>query len=171
MTEGHTGTRYLVAVDGACVENPGPGGWGAIIHKLHGETIVSRHALSGCADGDTTNQKMELEAAIGALSFLRDTTDPITIISDSQYLVKGMTEWLSRWKAQGWRRGDRKPVLNREIWETLDRLSEGREITWVWTSGHDGHPMHEAADQLAQDAAHRKQDALRQFYPELFSEN
>ena len=126
MNTAHTtGRSYLLATDGACLRNPGPGGWGVVVHELDGDTIVSRSALAGGADGRTTNNQMELTAAIEGLRSLGDTTLPITIISDSKYLTNGMTKWLPNWKARGWRTSDRKPVKNRDLWMDARRPGPG----------------------------------------------
>ena len=169
-----TGRRLVLAIDGACLGNPGPGGWAVIIHEMDGDTIISRSALAGRADGDTTNNRMEMTAAYEALRYLGADHTPATIVSDSQILVNGMTQWRDGWKANGWRKADRKPVLNLDLWMALDELCpKSRPIRWEWTRGHSGHPMNEMADMLANDAAagiHRGElDELRRLYPGSFS--
>lgn len=129
-----------IYTDGACAGNPGPGGWGVLI--LNGGERVE---LSGGASA-TTNNRMEMMAAIEAL---RATTGPIRLHTDSQYLKNGVTQWMKNWKRNGWRTADRKPVKNKDLWETLDALSAGRAIEWRWVRGHDGDPGNERADELA----------------------
>lgn len=144
---------YLLFPDGACLGNPGPGGWGVVIHELNSDTIVRRHALAGSAGGDTTNNRMELQAAIEGLRYLGDPGDPVTVVSDSEYVVKGMTQWLEGWKVRGWRKSDRKPVLNVDLWTVLDELAGGLRVSWQWVRGHNCHPLNEVADMLANNAA------------------
>jgi ribonuclease HI len=131
--------------DGACSGNPGVGGWGCILRAGAHEK-----ELSG-ADGDTTNNRMELMAAIAGLEALKK---PCTVVvtSDSQYLVKGMTEWLAGWRAKGWRNSRKEEVLNRDLWERLHGLAQRHRITWVWVRGHNGHAENERCDQLARQA-------------------
>jgi ribonuclease HI len=169
------GRRFLLVTDGACLGNPGPGGWGVVIHELDGDTIVSRYALAGSADGNTTNNRMELTAAYEGLKFIGGTSTPIVIVSDSQLLVKGMTQWIDGWKQRGWRGSDRKTIKNTDLWMALDELTLGREVYWEWTRGHYGHALNETADMLATNAAagvYGGQPAvtLRAMHPQLFSE-
>lgn len=146
--------RYVVTTDGACRGNPGPGGWGAKLISLEGDTVKAMKELSGAVPR-ATNNEMEMTAAIEALKGITTTDFPILVISDSQYLVKGMTEWLDGWKARGWRKSDGKPVLNRELWEGLISAVGGREVDWRWVRGHAGHGDNERADQLANLAIDR----------------
>ena len=175
MTNINSSGRHLVlATDGACLRNPGPGGWAVIVHELEGETIVSRSALAGRANGTTTNNRSELKGAIEALRFAKASSYPvITIVSDSRYVTDGATEYLSGWKARGWRKSDGKPIKNQDLWMRLDELMEGLEVRWGWTEGHNGHPMNEMADLIASDAAagvHSGDPAeLQRLYPEAFS--
>lgn len=168
------GRALVLATDGACLFNPGPGGWAVIINEVdYGDAVVSRSALAGRADGDTTNNQMELQATIEALRYASGKAyTAVTIVSDSQYVVKGATEWLPGWKARGWRTSGRKPVLNRDLWETLDALAADLPVTWQWTRGHVGHPMNELADRIANDAAaglhSGEPEELRRMYPEAF---
>ncbi len=128
--------------DGACSGNPGPGGWGVLLR-------MGRHEkeLFG-GEPETTNQRMELRAAIEALRALKRPCR-ITIHSDSKYVVQGMTEWIHGWKRNGWKNAAKKPVANRELWQELDRLAAGHEVRWEWVKGHAGHPENERADELA----------------------
>src|SRR5512137_2865116 len=122
--------------DGACSGNPGVGGWGSILRC--GETVKE---LSG-SDGDTTNNRMEMTAAIAALEALKRPCD-VVLTTDSQYLVKGMTEWLSGWVRKGWVNSKKEPVLNRDLWERLQALAAIHKIQWAWVRGHNGHPENE----------------------------
>jgi ribonuclease HI len=138
--------KALVYTDGACIGNPGPGGYAAVILIGDDEQVISGN------DPATTNNKMELLAAIRALEELpRDVA--AVVHSDSQYVVKGITEWLPGWKRRGWRTGDKKAVKNQPLWERLDELTAGREITWTWVKGHAGHDLNERVDGLANSEA------------------
>lgn len=129
-----------IYTDGACAGNPGPGGWGVVI--LDGP---QPRELSG-GDTATTNNRMEMTAAIEAL---RATSGSVRIHTDSQYLKNGVMQWMPRWKRNGWRTADNKPVKNKDLWEALDALAAGRRIDWRWVKGHDGDPGNERADALA----------------------
>lgn len=131
--------------DGACSGNPGVGGYGAILRYGSAEK-----ELSG-ADGDTTNNRMELTAAIKALEALSRPC-AVTITTDSQYLVKGMTEWLSGWVRRGWVNSRKEPVLNRDLWERLMELTGKHQVRWVWVRGHNGYLENERCDALARRA-------------------
>ncbi|MFZ7111887.1 MAG: ribonuclease HI [Desulfatiglandales bacterium] len=131
--------------DGACSGNPGPGGYGAVLIFRN-----VRKEISGCAR-DTTNNRMEMTAVIEALRLIKRPSR-IRITTDSNYLVKGMTEWLPGWIKRGWQNSQKKPVLNRDLWETLLRLSRGHEIEWRWIKGHAGHKENERCDELARMA-------------------
>ena len=138
--------RHLtVFTDGACSGNPGPGGWAAVI--LDGE---HRRELSGF-EAATTNNRMEMSAAIRALEALPDGV-AVDLHTDSQYLRNGMSAWLARWKRNGWRTADRKPVKNEDLWRRLDDLARQRHVRWHWVRGHDGHPENERCDALANAA-------------------
>lgn len=128
--------------DGACKGNPGPGGWGVLL--IYGE---HRKELFG-GEAHTTNNRMELRAVIEALKSLRRFAD-IRIHTDSQYVQKGITEWLGNWKRKSWKTADGKPVKNKDLWEELDVLSSKHKVKWVWVRGHAGHPGNESADRLA----------------------
>jgi ribonuclease HI len=133
--------------DGACSGNPGPGGWGVLMIARDGDRVVKTRELMG-GEADTTNNRMELLAAISALEALtRDTA--LTIVTDSAYVKNGISTWLRGWKRNGWRTADRKPVKNIDLWQRLDTAQARHEVTWEWTKGHAGHPENERADELA----------------------
>ncbi len=133
---------FEIATDGACRGNPGPGGWAAIIRDQDGE-----RELYG-SDPDTTNNRMELLALIHALRTLPESSS-VRVKSDSQYLIKGCTEWISSWKRRGWRTTDKKPVKNQDLWQELSQLMELHSLEWQWVRGHSGDPDNERADALA----------------------
>ena len=135
----------LIATDGACKGNPGRGGWAAILRWGSVEKI-----LSG-AEAHTTNNRMEMTAALRALQALKRPAN-ITLQTDSRYLLDGMTKWLAGWKRNGWRSAQKKPVLNADLWTELDRAATPHRIAWEWVRGHSGHPLNERADQLATQA-------------------
>lgn len=153
-TARHPGRHIVIHTDGACIGNPGPGGWAAILQSMDGTIELKKKAISG-GDPDTTNNKMEMTAAMEALRALGGTNNPVFIRSDSQYVIKGINEWLPGWKAKGWRTAQRKPVLNRDLWEALDELAAARDVTWEWVRGHNGDPLNEEVDQLANSAARK----------------
>ncbi len=128
--------------DGACKGNPGPGGWGVLLRW--GE--VEKELCGG--ERDTTNNRMELMAVIMALETMKRSTC-IEIVTDSQYVKRGVEEWMSRWKRNGWRTADRKPVKNRDLWERLDGALGDHQVRWKWVKGHAGHAENERADRLA----------------------
>jgi ribonuclease HI len=140
--------HVTIFTDGACRGNPGPGGWGALLRYGKHERI-----LSG-SDSDTTNNRMELMAAIEALTAL---TEPckIDLYTDSQYVQKGISEWLAGWKRKGWRKADKKLVKNADLWQALDAQADKHQVTWHWVKGHSGHPENERVDQIANDAIDR----------------
>jgi ribonuclease HI len=135
--------------DGACSGNPGPGGWGALLQAKAGETVVKERELNG-GEADTTNNRMELLAAISALEAL-DRPSRITVVTDSAYVKGGITAWLHGWKRNGWKTTTRKPVKNEDLWRRLDEAAARHEVTWEWVKGHAGHPENERADELARD--------------------
>ena len=143
MTESD-GQIVEIFCDGACSGNPGPGGYGAILR--YGGRVKE---LSGGAR-DTTNNRMEMTAAIEALRQLKRPCQ-VLITTDSQYLVKGMTEWIAGWQRKGWRNSKKEPVVNRDLWELLLSLTEPHLVQWKWVRGHDGHVENERCDQLARD--------------------
>ncbi len=132
----------IIYTDGACRGNPGPGGWGVLIkYKEHSKEMYG-------GDASTTNNKMELTAAIEAL---KEITEPCEIIlyTDSKYVLKGIEEWIHNWKKRGWKGSNRKPVKNIELWKKLDELRDKHTIKWNWVKGHSGDPGNETADMLA----------------------
>ena len=131
-----------IYTDGACKGNPGPGGWGALLR--YGE---HEHELFG-GEAATTNNRMELTAVIEALRALKRPSQ-VVVHTDSQYVQKGVTEWLRNWKQRGWKTADRKPVKNEDLWRALDALLASHQISWRWVRGHSGHPENERADALA----------------------
>ncbi len=139
--------KLIAYTDGACSGNPGPGGWGAILRAMDGDRIVKERELSG-GEADTTNNRMELSAAIGALNAL-ERPSSITIITDSVYLKDGIQKWMYNWKARGWKTADKKPVKNQDLWEQIDALNQKHDVTWQWIKGHAGHEGNERADELA----------------------
>ena len=143
----NTTTTITIHTDGACKGNPGLGSWAAII-----EDECQRLFLADRVP-HTTNQKMELTAAIKALEVLsKHAQRPMRLITDSQLLVNGMTEWLEGWKGNNWRKPRNKPVLNRDLWEQLDSLNQKHTISWEWVRGHNGHQGNEEVDALASRA-------------------
>jgi len=138
----------LVAyTDGACSGNPGPGGWGVLLQAKRGGAVVKERELKG-GEAETTNNQMELMAAITALETLAKPS-AITIVTDSQYVKNGVTGWIHGWKRNGWKTSAKKPVKNAELWQRLDTAQERHNVTWEWVKGHAGHPENERADELA----------------------
>lgn len=133
--------------DGACSGNPGPGGWGVVLQAIHAGEIVKERELSGGA-GETTNNQMELMAAISALETL-DRASTITVVTDSSYVKDGVSTWIHGWKRNGWKTAAKKPVKNVELWQRLDAAQARHNVTWEWVKGHAGHPENERADALA----------------------
>jgi len=134
-----------IYADGACRGNPGPGGWGVLLSSSGRE-----RELSG-AEAHTTNNRMELTAVIRALAALTRATEA-TVYTDSQYVIRGITEWVPAWKAREWRTADRQPVKNRELWEELERVAAPHQLTWQWVRGHSGIKGNERVDRLANAA-------------------
>lgn len=139
--------QYYAFTDGACSGNPGPGGWGVLLQARDGDSVVKERDLSG-GEPDTTNNRMELLAAINALEVLGRATD-ITVVTDSAYVKNGVTSWIHGWKRNGWRTADKKPVKNADLWQRLDQAQARHNVTWKWVKGHAGHPENERADELA----------------------
>ena len=128
--------------DGACRGNPGPGGWGVLLcYNGH------EKELSG-GEHETTNNRMELMAAIQGLEALTKSCD-VTLYTDSKYVMQGITEWIDNWKAKGWKTAARKPVKNVDLWQRLDQARNNHQVNWVWVKGHSGHNGNERADELA----------------------
>ena len=128
--------------DGACSGNPGPGGWGVVLRSKNTEK-----ELSG-AEKDTTNNRMEMMAVIAGLEALKRACR-VTITTDSQYVMKGMTEWVPGWKARNWRTASKQPVKNADLWQRLEKAINPHKVEWQWVRGHNGHAENERADQLA----------------------
>jgi ribonuclease HI len=128
--------------DGSCRGNPGPGGWGAIIRL----NKVEKELFGG--EAATTNNRMELTAVIRALDALEQPSQ-VRVFTDSQYVQKGISEWIHSWKRRGWRTADKKPVKNEDLWRQLDEAAARHQVEWHWVKGHAGHPENERADQLA----------------------
>jgi ribonuclease HI len=139
-----SGERVTIWSDGACSGNPGPGGWGAVLQWNGHE----KELKGGAAE--TTNNRMELTAAIEALSALK-ARQAVDFHTDSQYVRGGVTGWVKNWKKNGWRTADRKPVKNVDLWQQLDALCQAHDIRWHWVKGHAGHDGNERADQLANE--------------------
>ncbi|MEO9822676.1 MAG: ribonuclease HI [Paracoccaceae bacterium] len=133
--------------DGACSGNPGPGGWGVLLRAMNGDTIAKERELQG-GEADTTNNRMELLAAIHALEAL-ERSSTITVVTDSAYVKNGVTSWIFGWKRNGWKTSSKKPVKNVELWQRLDTAQERHTVEWKWVKGHAGHPENERADELA----------------------
>jgi ribonuclease HI len=139
--------RVTIFTDGACQGNPGPGGWAAVL-----VAGTHRREISGY-EPQTTNNRMEMRAAIEALRALREGCE-IDLHTDSQYLRNGMDQWLAKWKRNQWRTADRKPVKNVDLWQMLDAAAQAHVVRWHWVRGHDGHPENERCDLLANEAIH-----------------
>jgi len=133
--------------DGACSGNPGPGGWGAVLIARDGETVLKERELNG-GEAHTTNNKMELMAAIAALEAL-ERPSTLTIVTDSAYVKDGISSWIHGWKKRGWKTAGNKPVKNEDLWKRLDAATQRHNVTWEWVKGHAGHPENERADELA----------------------
>ncbi len=137
--------KVEIFTDGCCKGNPGPGGYGCII-RMNGET----RELKG-AEKSTTNNIMEMTAAIVALKHLKEPAK-VELTTDSQYVMKGITEWIHSWIRKGWQTASRQPVKNKELWQELHRLNQMHKVDWKWVRGHTGHPENERADALANEA-------------------
>jgi len=145
MTGAPASDKVEIFTDGACSGNPGPGGWGAILRYKGTEK-----ELSGGAP-ETTNNRMEMMAAIEALEALKRPSK-VVLTTDSSYLKDGITKWLASWKRRGWKTANKKPVKNKDLWLRLDDAAAPHQIDWQWVRGHDGHPENERADELARAA-------------------
>jgi len=137
--------KVEIFTDGACRGNPGPGGWGALLrYRGHEKELYG-------AEAETTNNRMELMAAIAALESLTRRCE-VAITTDSQYVKNGITQWMANWKRRGWKTSDRKPVKNIDLWQRLDAAVQRHQVSWHWVRGHTGHAENERADQLANRA-------------------
>jgi len=135
-------THIEAYTDGACSGNPGPGGWGVWLR-------YGQHEKELCGgEAHSTNQRMEMQAAIEALKALKKPST-ITIYSDSKYVIQGITAWISGWKKRGWKNAAKKPVANQDLWQQLDELNQRHDVTWQWVKGHAGNEGNERADELA----------------------
>lgn len=134
--------KVEIFTDGACRGNPGPGGWGVLLrYNGHEKELYG-------AEQETTNNRMELMAAIKGLEALTRVCK-VEVTTDSQYVRKGITEWMHNWKKNGWKTANKKPVKNKDLWQELDNILQSHEIIWHWVKGHSGHPENERADELA----------------------
>jgi ribonuclease HI len=138
--------RVQIITDGSCIGNPGPGGWAAILR--HGD---KKREIYG-SEPETTNNRMELQAAVEGLRALKEPCQ-VELITDSNYVKHGITEWIHRWKSNGWRTSGKKPVVNQDLWHALDELASQHHADWVWTKGHASHADNNRCDELAQAAA------------------
>jgi ribonuclease HI len=138
--------KVKIITDGACIGNPGPGGWAAIFRYKD-----RKHELSG-SERSTTNNRMELTAAIRGLRALKEPCE-VEVITDSEYLKKGVTEWIHKWKRNGWKNASKEPVKNKDLWEQLDMAAGPHRVQWLWTRGHASHADNNRADKLATRAA------------------
>lgn len=136
------GKRVEIFTDGACRGNPGPGGWGVVLR--FGEREKNLHG----GEAETTNNRMELMAAIQGLEALKEPCD-VVLTTDSRYVMQGITQWMAQWKRRGWKTADRKPVKNIDLWQRLDQAVQRHQVNWEWVRGHTGHPENEQADRLA----------------------
>ena len=141
--------KVQVITDGACIGNPGPGGWACILR--YGD---KKKELFG-SERQTTNNRMELTAAVEGLTALREPCE-VEIVTDSQYVKNGITKWVANWKRNGWRTSDKKPVLNQDLWEELDRQNARHQTVWSWTKGHASHVDNNRCDELATAAARQQ---------------
>ena len=154
MTKVAGGQKVELFTDGACSGNPGPGGWGAILRwKGHERELAGGEA-------ETTNNRMEMLAAIRGLEALKRPSQ-VVLTTDSQYVMKGVTEWMPGWKRRGWKTADKKPVKNQDLWQRLDAALASHQVEWKWVRGHSGHAENERVDELAraQIAALRNDEA------------
>ena len=135
-----------IFTDGSCLSNPGPGGWAAVLRWRDNEKEIVGH------EADTTNNRMELKAAIMGLNAVTRAM-PIALHTDSRYVMNGVQDWMPRWKANGWKTASKKPVANQDLWEQLDQAVQRHDITWHWVKGHAGNEFNERCDKLARSAA------------------
>lgn len=144
--------KVYIFTDGACIGNPGPGGWAALLQYKDTEKALSGH------DEHTTNNRMELMGAIEALKALKKPSQ-VVLTTDSQYVRLGITQWLAAWEKNGWRTSDKKPVKNQDLWEALSEAVKPHAIEWCWVKGHAGHIENEMVDELARKAAYKQIDS------------
>ena len=137
-----TSDPVIIHTDGSCLSNPGPGGWAAILHWQDNEREISG------AEPDSTNNRMELKAAIEALRAL-PKNGAVKIVTDSTYVKDGITSWMANWKRNGWKTAAKKPVKNEDLWRELDAENAAHQVEWAWVKGHSGHPENDRADELA----------------------
>ena len=138
--------KYKIYTDGACTGNPGPGGWGAVIFDQDDK----QRNISG-SEKNTTNNRMELLAAIMSLKKIKSNSEVI-IFTDSTYVKNGITEWMKNWKKNGWKNSSKKPVKNKDLWVKLDKLCEANNVSWKWVKGHSTNEFNNLADELATNA-------------------
>ena len=138
--------KYKIYTDGACSGNPGPGGWGAVILDQDSK----QKNISG-SEKNTTNNRMELLAAIMSLKKIKNNSE-VVIFTDSTYVKNGITEWMKNWKKNGWKNSSKKPVKNKDLWEKLDKLCEANSVSWKWVKGHSTNEFNNLADELATKA-------------------
>ena len=141
--------EVVIYTDGACDPNPGRGGWAALILTTKGKMEISGR------DADSTNNRMELTAAIRALEALREPCE-VELTTDSQYVKNGIESWIAKWKRNGWKTADKKPVLNQDLWQDLDAQTHRHRVRWSWTKGHADHDDNNRCDELAREAAGRQ---------------
>jgi len=146
--------------DGACLGNPGPGGWAALLRWQGREKMLQGGTV------ETTNNRMEMQAVAEGLEALRKPCD-VEVFTDSQYVCRGMTEWMDRWRKNAWRTADRRPVKNVDLWKRLDAASSGHHIRWQWVRGHSGHPENERVDEAARGQANAQRLRLEGAEPSL----
>ena len=144
--------KIEIFTDGACLGNPGPGGWGALLRRHDKEKEIAG------GERETTNNRMELMAAIKGLEALKGPAK-VALTTDSSYVKDGITKWIGNWKKNGWRTAAKKPVKNADLWQRLDRVVDQHEITWLWVKGHSGHTQNERVDDLARIQALKQRDA------------
>lgn len=148
MATGRGPDTVELFTDGACLGNPGPGGWAALLRYMGSE-----RELAG-GEALTTNNRMELKAVIEGMRALTRVC-AVTVFTDSQYVQKGITEWIHAWKKRGWKTADKKPVKNADLWQALDEARNGHNVTWIWIKGHAGHAENERVDELARAEAEK----------------
>lgn len=155
-------TRIEIFTDGSCIGNPGHGGWGAIILRKDTSSAIIKVIERSGWEAMTTNNRMEMTAACAALESLGSVTnEPIFLFCDATIIPNAMNEWLKKWKAGGWKKANKKPVENRDLWGRMERAAEGRDVTWAWVRGHNGDQYNERADKLAYRAAREAERALK----------